>query len=374
MRWRKSVSNERCRMSGLYRKSLITMARNLKFASLNVRGLKDEKKRNAIFYWLRKQNFDVILLQETHCHCRKEEYCWGKEWDGQSVWGWGTNRSKGVAILFSRKHRYEYDIVERDMNGRIIALDLKYENNIIRIINIYAPNNPLERESFFQFTVSNILSHTCENIIGGDYNCTLNPHLDRGKCDENIKHNDYLKRNEIWSHPIVQDRGAKVLENMMTTNDLEDVWRRRNPESKSYTWQHYGKNAASRIDIWMISKSLDPNVKQVEIINNVFSDHHLITLEIKFSDTERGKGYWKMNHQVIKSTLFRDCFSNFWKQWQQSRHDYTDLKQWWDLTKVKIKQLTIWCSIQLNKERLDHIRKLENRLRTETNVDVKKEI
>ena len=134
---------------------------------------------------------------------------------------------------------------------------------------------------------------------------------------------------------------------------------------KSYTWQHYGKNAASRIDIWMISKSLDLNVKQVEMINNVFSDHHLITLEIKFSDTERGKGYWKMNHQVIKSTLFHDCFLNFWKLWQQSRHDYTYLKQWWDLTKVKIKQLTIWCSIQLSKKRLDHIRKLENRLRTD---------
>ena len=49
MRWRESVSNERCRMGGLYRKSLITMARNLRFASLDVRGLKDEKKRNAIF-------------------------------------------------------------------------------------------------------------------------------------------------------------------------------------------------------------------------------------------------------------------------------------------------------------------------------------
>ena len=117
-------------------------------------------------------------------------------------------------------------------------------------------------------------------------------------------------------YTILKDREAKMLENMMTTNDLEDVWRQRNPESKSYTWQHYGKNAASLIDIWMISKSLDPNVKEVEMINNVSSDHHLITLEIKFSDTERGKGYWKMNHQVIKSTLFHDCFLNFWKQWQ----------------------------------------------------------
>ena len=48
-------------------------------------------------------------------------------------------------FLFNRMHKYEYDIIERDMNGRIIALDLKYGNNMIRIMNIYAPNNPIER-------------------------------------------------------------------------------------------------------------------------------------------------------------------------------------------------------------------------------------
>ena len=98
------------------------------------------------------------------------------------------------------------------------------------------------------------------------------------------------------------------MESLSSTNDLEDIWRRRNPELKSFTWIHYGKNIASRIDMWMISNSLDPNVKQVGMINKVFSDHSAITLEIKFSDAERGKGYWKMNNEVIKSKLFRDCF------------------------------------------------------------------
>ena len=48
--------------------------------------------------------------------------------------------------------------------------------------------------------------------------------------------------------------------------------------------------------MWMISKSLDLNLKHVGIINNVLS---AITLEVKFSDAERGKGYWKMNYEVI---------------------------------------------------------------------------
>ena len=78
------------------------------------------------------------------------------------------------------------------MNGRNIALDLKYGNSMMRIMNIYAPNNPIERESFFQFTIGNILSQTCENIVGGAYNCTIDPRVDRGKYDEKVKYNILL--------------------------------------------------------------------------------------------------------------------------------------------------------------------------------------
>ena len=104
---------------------------------------------------------------------------------------------------------------------------------------------------------------------------------------------------------------SKILESLLSTNDLEDICRRRNPELKSFTWRHLGKNIAPRIDMWMISKSLDPNVKQAGMINNVFSDHSAVTLEIKVSVAERGKGHWKMNYEIIKSKLLRDCFSNF---------------------------------------------------------------
>ena len=143
------------------------MADSFKLISLNVRGLKNKRKMENIFYWLRKQNCDIAFLQETHCHNRQDEYCWGKEWDGQSVWGWGTNNSKGVAILFNRKNKHDFDIIERDMNGWIIVIDVKFHNNMYRLINIYAPNHPLGRETFFQNTVNNLAD--CNH--------------DRGECD-----------------------------------------------------------------------------------------------------------------------------------------------------------------------------------------------
>ena len=126
------------------------MAPGYKAISLNVRGIKTDKKRHNLFHWLRKKNHDIIFLQETHCHNKKQDFCWGKEWDGQAVWAWGTNNSKGVAVLFNRNIRYEYDVVVKDMNGRIIVIDIKLDDQELRLINTYAPNNPVERCSFFQ--------------------------------------------------------------------------------------------------------------------------------------------------------------------------------------------------------------------------------
>ena len=45
---------------------------SLKFVTLNVNGMGDNSKRNAVFHWCRKRNFDVICLQETHCTNKKE--------------------------------------------------------------------------------------------------------------------------------------------------------------------------------------------------------------------------------------------------------------------------------------------------------------
>jgi exonuclease III len=34
--------------------------------TLNMNGMSDNNKRNAIYYWCRKKNIDIVCLQETH--------------------------------------------------------------------------------------------------------------------------------------------------------------------------------------------------------------------------------------------------------------------------------------------------------------------
>ena len=52
-------------------------------------------------------------------------------------------------------------------------------NEELRLLNIYGPKNPAERHEFYNTDVK-LLFETEQDIIwGGDYNCTLNPSIDR---------------------------------------------------------------------------------------------------------------------------------------------------------------------------------------------------
>ena len=198
---------------------------NLRVISYNVNGLKNNKKRGAIFNWLRSKGSDIIFPQETHCHLRKERYKWEKEWNGKSLWSMGTSHSKAVTVLF--KEKMDFDITEQmiDSNGRYVVFKLKTGNGTYKVFNIFASVNEYERVKFFN-DISALLCDNDENvetIIGGDYNCTLNNAIDRYNCTSKI------------------DIGQIDLKNVMENFDFEDIWRRRNPDVRQFSWEGRGK-------------------------------------------------------------------------------------------------------------------------------------
>ena len=122
----------------------------LNIVSLNVNGMREAKKRTAIYEWLRIQDYDICMLQETHCSCLKDVKTWSKEWKGKAYWSPGTNTSRGVAFLI--KHNLDLVILEsdKDPNGRFLSIDVKVDDLQLSFINIYAPNNSVDRKSFFR--------------------------------------------------------------------------------------------------------------------------------------------------------------------------------------------------------------------------------
>ena len=72
----------------------------LKCATFNVRGLKNNMKRYTLVRNLKMKNLDIISLQETHLHNEADAISLNSQWGGTVHHAFGTNRSKGLATLF----------------------------------------------------------------------------------------------------------------------------------------------------------------------------------------------------------------------------------------------------------------------------------
>ena len=153
-----------------------------KMMSLNVRGLSNFKKRKLIFPWCRKTKSDIICLQETHSKVEVQKQ-WEREWGGSMFFSHGSNNARGVAILFRSGFDINIDAVKRDGQGRLLVIKGKLEDSAFTTLNIYAPNVDRCSCQFFGNLQGHLLEFGISDedniIIGVDFNCPLNPRLDR---------------------------------------------------------------------------------------------------------------------------------------------------------------------------------------------------
>jgi len=328
--------------------------------SLNARGLRDDKKRKSLFFFLKEKNYDLIFIQETHCGSNDDIQKWSKEWNGPAFWSIGDNKSRGTAILLKKNSCIDVKKSLIDLNGRYVIIDAEIDDELYTFCNIYAPNKGDERKLFFNQILDKLKTNGTKDllILGGDFNCTLCPKIDRAK------------------NTVRDDPGNIELKRILNTFNLEDVWRRRNPNKRSYT---YVGRAYSRIDMWLISQNLDSSVDKCEIIINplTLKDHKGITLRFFSSQVKRGPGIWKMNEKVVKSDLFAVAFQQFWASWVTEKRKFKNIKEWWEMTKIKIKEITIWAATKLskNKDKIEDLEKdLANAIDTEDREKIHKQI
>ena len=153
-------------------------------STLNVNGLGDTDKRRDVFCSLRELKHDIFLLQETHIKQTDENYV-------RAVWGYdlwiaGSSTNKnGVAILFNSTFEYKVHSVTKDPNGCFIIMDVDLQGNRVTLTNIYGPSagdNPTAIDNVF-----NLVSQVGNDVVimGGDWNCLLDPALDARNYSNN---------------------------------------------------------------------------------------------------------------------------------------------------------------------------------------------
>ena len=106
---------------------------DLNIVSVYVRGLNSVEKRNVFYKWLEQNNFDVVLLQETHYVEKKEKYDF--IWNGISFHNFSDSPySRGVSILFRKEIDINIIKVHRSNDARKLLINVKIYDNLITFI------------------------------------------------------------------------------------------------------------------------------------------------------------------------------------------------------------------------------------------------
>ena len=106
----------------------------------NVNGLNAPTKRHRLAEWIQKQDPSICCLQETHFRPRDTYRLKVRGW--KKIFHANGNQKKAVvAILISDTIDSKIKDVTRDKEGHYIMIKGSIqEEDIITIINIYAPN------------------------------------------------------------------------------------------------------------------------------------------------------------------------------------------------------------------------------------------
>lgn len=302
---------------------------DINLLSLNVRGMREGKKRRELFSWLKKYHKgsdSFILLQETHSN-ETDEVLWQKEWGSKILFCHGTNHSRGVAILFPHKMNVIINKYSCDINGRRQTAHLLYEESNICIINIYAPTQDQidEQSTFIQALYDELRTVDLQNtVIGGDFNLYLNGKLDKYMGTE------YLSK--------VSNEMIMMLDQL----DLVDIWRVRNPDTHRYTWRRSHPLTQSRLDYWLIPQELIYSVEICDIKPSIKTDHSLITLKIKSPQNEkRGPGIWKFNESLLNDIQFVNELKELITIILNDLKEMEDKSMKWEMIKMEIRKKCI---------------------------------
>ena len=101
-------------------------------------------------------------------------------------------------------------------------------------------------------------------IIGGDFNTILNPNMD-----------------QQTGRPATQSVYSKMLNEMMKSLELDDIWKMHNPDAFRYRHRQNTKMGMShsRLD-FLTSRNLCYIIREASIHSGIHSDHSIVKILI----------------------------------------------------------------------------------------------
>ena len=213
---------------------------------------------------------------------------------------WDFTQQRYPLILVKQGLDFVIRGTRRDDSGTFLMLDALIQDCSFLLVNIYSPTKPTEQIQFFDKIAGLIEEQMTQAeykvILGGDFNATFELDCSGGK-------------------PSIKNC-VKGLENIISTHDLIDIWRIRNPTTKRFTWRQKNPLIQRRLDFWLISNSLQDEIDKADIITSVKTDHSAITIDINsISETNRGPSFWKFSNSLLDDESYIDLITDKIPTW-----------------------------------------------------------
>lgn len=255
----------------------------LTLASWNVKGLGHPIKRGKVFNYLKSLKADILFLQETHIAVGQERKL-RASWISQVYQAPFSSKARGVAILFRKGISFQLDSMTTDSHGRYVMISGRLGSLQITMLNIYGPN--IDDSQFFKKVFDMIPSGCVNVIIGGDFNCYLDPFLDRSS-----------------SKPPPTINSVQILNRLIKERNMVDIWRLQHPTEKDYSFYSHVHKTYIRIDHFLITSELVCRIAGTKYHNMLISDHSPITLELNNVLLQQSY-HWRFNPGLLKDTAF----------------------------------------------------------------------
>ena len=97
-----------------------------------------------------------------------------------------------------------------------------------------------------------------------------------------------------WKLSVYRDLLAEFMDEL----NLVDILRIKNPSKRCFTYESSALKMKSRIDFFLISRSLISSTKTADIKTAIAPDHKAIRLVLQFENKKKGPGLWKFNNSL----------------------------------------------------------------------------
>ncbi|KAJ9527530.1 hypothetical protein QJQ45_025738, partial [Haematococcus lacustris] len=285
--------------------------------TLNVQGLAQPHKLQALLDWAADSPAQVVFLQE--CHRAESVWQWAEAhsgakpaWRGQWFYTPGTGSSQGCLVLVKPSTILQgctqVQLQAEGAQGRVLRVDGELAGRPVSLVCVYAPAQQAERPAFYAECLPACLPPAADRrllLMGGDFNCILAP-VDRVGIPQGSQH------GEAWVGS--RGQGAEQLRQLVGERGLVDPWRHLHPSKRDLTHFSERWQTGARLDRWYISEELVQwqMDSAIQGVLPVPTDHRPVSVAVCPPDLPLTvPAPWQLHPAHLDNPDLLDCLKDF---------------------------------------------------------------